>query len=124
MQNQHKTTGALQLIKAQPRKACRPIGWQAFGTEGLKLQLAPRQQHSMWKVTSLCNPSAFPPDQVPTARNAIFPWNCAALRLCRVRDTSTGRSSLSARMDCSACASFLSSKPNHRVAHQPVLHTI
>ena len=35
MQNQHKTTGALQLINAQPRKACTPIGWPASRTEGL-----------------------------------------------------------------------------------------
>ncbi len=37
MQNQHKTMGALQLIRAQPRKACTPIGWQAFGSEDLQL---------------------------------------------------------------------------------------
>ena len=35
IQNQHKTMGALLLIRAQPRKACTPIGRQASGRDGL-----------------------------------------------------------------------------------------
>ena len=33
MQNQHTTTGTLQLINAQLRKACMPIGQKASGDE-------------------------------------------------------------------------------------------
>ena len=55
MQNQHTMRGALQLISAQPRKECTPIGRQAFGNEG-RLRLASRVLHDRVGTNMIVGP--------------------------------------------------------------------